>query len=105
MADTIVEQAPAAASGASDAKQEDDGRQRRRLGIFFWAPLAWLIILIASAVTADYWPLPERDTMHFMLQAAPPGEVGEVELVGAAEEGAVERRRPPIESSFTTRAI
>ena len=80
MADTIVEQAPAAASGASDAKQEDDGRQRRRLGIFFCAPLAWLIILIASAVTADYWPLPEPDTMHFMLQAAPPGEVGEVEI-------------------------
>lgn len=82
MVDSTVEQSPAASAPAQDEAAVDDGRQRRRLGVFFWAPLAWLIVLFTAAITAEIWPLPQPDTMHFMLQAAPPGEVGEVEIAG-----------------------
>lgn len=83
MADTAVEPNSAAAERPTDQTEAlDDGRQRRRLGVFFWAPLAWLLFVLFCAVTASQWPLPEPDTMHFMLQAAPPGEAGEVEIDG-----------------------
>lgn len=83
MADTAAEHPSAvqAGAGASEAKA-DDGRQRRRLGMFFWLPLVWLVFVFASAVTADLWSLPEPDAMEFLRQAVPPGEVGDAEIDG-----------------------
>ena len=79
MADSTVEPETRAETDMG-IEAADDGRQKRRLGLLFWAPLAWILFLFACAISADQWPLPEPDAMHFMLQAAPPGEVGEVEI-------------------------
>lgn len=88
MADTAIERAPAAGSdAAAKAEDGDDGRQHRRLGLLFWAPLGWLIFVFACALTADLWSLPEPDAMQFMMQAAPPGEVGDAEIDGEEVEG------------------
>ena len=53
-------------------------RRRRRLGLMFWIPAAWLIALIATAVAAPWLGLAPPDEIDWMAIQAPPGTEGHV---------------------------
>lgn len=82
MAETAIER-DGEATAAATQDREDDGIKRRRLGFSFWAPLTWIAFLFLCALTAGLWPLPEPDAMHFLNQAALPGDSGDAEIGGA----------------------
>jgi len=60
-------------------------RRRRRLGLGFWLPVAWIGLVVFGALTADLWPLPAPETIDFLKRAALPGTIGEIELAGQTE--------------------
>ncbi len=60
-------------------------RRRRRLGLGFWLPVTWIVLLMFGALTADFWPMPAPETIDFLNRAAAPGTVGEIELAGESE--------------------
>jgi peptide/nickel transport system permease protein len=50
---------------------------KRNLGITFWASALWILLVIASAVTAGWWNMPEPDKMDWENLNAAPGTVTE----------------------------
>jgi peptide/nickel transport system permease protein len=67
---------------AADRVEADEGKVKKRLGFGFWLPFGWIVFLFGCALSAELWHLPEPDAMHFVMQAATPGAVGEVEIDG-----------------------
>ncbi len=69
----MLEQTPEAATSASDLSQVDlealldedveevNTYQNKKLGIFFWVCVAWLVTLILAAIFADLLPLKDPD--------------------------------------------
>ncbi len=61
-------------------------RRRRRLGLFFWLPAGWLVLVSGLAISADRLPLPDRDEMDFVELAVPPWD-SESHLLGTDTQG------------------
>jgi peptide/nickel transport system permease protein len=61
-------------------------RKRGRFGVFFWAPTAWLAIIVFCAVFADLLPLLPNDEMDFLALGVPPMETEE-HLLGTDLQG------------------
>ena len=60
-------------------------KRRIKLGWGFWLPMSWVIFLFLCAFTADLWPLPAPEEMHFLDQEQLPGHksmamIGEEEV-------------------------
>ncbi len=56
---------------------EVGGRKRKmHLGFGFWLPMSWIVFLFICAFTADFWPLPPPEEMHFDDQEMLPGHQG-----------------------------
>ena len=47
-------------------------RRQRRLGGAFWLPVAWLVVIIATAALANLLPLPSPSEMDMLSRRAPP---------------------------------
>ncbi len=47
--------------------------QRKPLGLCFWLPTVWIVLVMFMAVTAPYWPFPDHDRIDWDHPAAPPG--------------------------------
>lgn len=62
-----------------------NGRGRHALGLAFWLPCAWLLVVAFCALTADILPIAEPDNMDFLATAALPGSVGEQLVQGSDE--------------------
>ncbi|MFH1984976.1 MAG: ABC transporter permease [Pseudomonadota bacterium] len=52
------------------------GRITGRLTPAFWIPLGWILVVLVSAATAGWWPMPAPDHMNWRHFAAPPGTAG-----------------------------
>lgn len=46
----------------------------QRLGLSFWLPTLWLILIFGCALSADWWTLPPLDQVDWNNQAALPGD-------------------------------
>ncbi len=64
-----------------------------RLGVAFWVSLAWIVCLIASTATVEFWNLPEPDHMDWLNLASEPGTLGKIPITGHGD-GPVERDYP-----------
>ena len=53
-----------------------DKPTRGHLGPAFWLPVAWIAVVVLSATTAGWWPLPAFDAMDWERPSAPPGSFG-----------------------------
>ncbi len=53
-------------------------KRRNRLGLFFWVPLVWLVIVITAAVFAPMLGLYPADEIDWMNIKTPPGEGGHI---------------------------
>lgn len=54
--DVVESEAEAAVASAPDAESEETYR-KKRLGIFFWASVVWLVVLLFAAIFANFLPL------------------------------------------------
>ena len=80
-----VARRPVATTGSMAAAAEgfdEPARLKRRLGFAFWLPLSWVVFLFICAFTAELWPLPPPDEMHFADQAMLPGAETSLALRG-----------------------
>lgn len=74
---------PTGAHAIADTREGDrnaaaiaEHRKKNRLGLYFWIPMAWLIVVIVSCLTVDFWGLPPADEIDWMNIGVPPGEGG-----------------------------
>lgn len=44
-----------------------------RLGVAFWISMAWIALVVLSALTVSWWAIPEADKMDWDHLSAPPG--------------------------------
>lgn len=58
-----------------------------RLGLVFWLPLAWLLLVTVCALSAHLWPLPPVDLIDWQNQASPPGTTALVAIDTAGHTG------------------
>ena len=66
--EAVFAEAPLADTPASDA----DPRKKRKLGLGFWLPMAWIGLVVCCAITASWLPLDDRNTSDFTAIAEPP---------------------------------
>ena len=57
-----------------------------RLGVSFWIALCWLVFVIISSLTADWWSIPEPDKMDWDNLSATPGTVNQLAVLQGAGE-------------------
>ena len=44
-----------------------------RLGFIFWISIAWIVLVVFSAITASWWTIPEPDKMDWDHLSSRPG--------------------------------
>ena len=65
---------------------QEAARNRRRFGLFFWLPLAWLGFIALCAIFADFLPLYPYDEMDFTEISVPPWQ-SETYILGTDLQG------------------
>jgi hypothetical protein len=46
-----------------------------RLGFTFWISIAWIVLVVFSALTASWWTIPEPDKMDWDNLSVRPGTI------------------------------
>ncbi len=57
----------------SQARPLDVAPKTEPLGLSFWLPSAWIVLVMLLALAAPYWPLPAPDRIDWNHPSAPPG--------------------------------
>ena len=73
---------PCAKSGISPPSLAQTGsgknstaRHKPSLGLSFWLPLGWILLVCAGALSAPWWPLPGFDAIDWNHPSARPGTI------------------------------
>lgn len=66
----------AEADCTSPARPPNTAARRLPLGLCFWLPSVWIVLVMLLAITAPYWPLPAHDRIDWNHPSAPPGTRG-----------------------------
>lgn len=82
MADAAYENKATASDDAAEAEIQAAAiavhRRRNRLGLMFWIPLGWLIVVLLFAVFAPVIGISDAETIDWVNIQAPPGTEGHV---------------------------
>jgi peptide/nickel transport system permease protein len=52
-----------------------------KLGVSFWMPLVWIVLVISAAMTAGWWPMPEPDRMDWEHLSSLPGTASKTAIL------------------------
>ena len=82
MADAAYENKTTASDEAAEAEIQAAAiavhRRRNRLGLLFWIPLGWLVVVLLFAVFAPVIGISDAETIDWVNIQAPPGTEGHV---------------------------
>lgn len=73
-AGALQSQAPAPLAADKNEAAIAAHKKRNKLGLYFWIPMIWLIIVLIAALGAPFWGLPPADEIDWMNIKVPPNE-------------------------------